>query len=360
MRFKGLDFLRFYFAVSVIISHIHYTQVFLGLPVTDPLPVERFLLDGWDSVTAFFTLSGFLIVYLLLSERVKTGQIDVKRFYVRRAFRILPLYYLTLLFGMVFSALGGLAFFLMLFLVPNLTVNMPTGMLGAMWSIGTEENFYLTIPQIISRVRQPVKVFVLVIVVKLLLVAGAYGVLFRGADASVVFPIIRVLTYSRFEAMALGGIGAWLFLRQSPYLQLIHHWLTQIIAWAFFLVVVFTQREHHLPTDFLIDFAFACVCLVMILNVATNPRPLVSLHWKGVERLGELSYSMYLVHLPVLFLLAPLGLQVEVLALAACALTITIAYALHRWFELPMLALRDRLTAVQENKVQPVGEAVSL
>ena len=48
------------------------------------------LVGGWVGINHFFVFSGFLIARILIKERQRTGRIDVRRFYVRRARRVLP------------------------------------------------------------------------------------------------------------------------------------------------------------------------------------------------------------------------------------------------------------------------------
>src|SRR5690606_24795997 len=103
----GLNGIRAIAAFAVVISHTNGRLGEFGL---SKLPY-------WDlagfGVTIFFTLSGFLITYLLLKERAKTGTIKVRKFYVRRLLRIWPLYYfyLFLILAIVgFSALGNTFF----------------------------------------------------------------------------------------------------------------------------------------------------------------------------------------------------------------------------------------------------------
>ena len=59
---------------------------------------------GWAGVDIFFALSGFLITTLLLREEQRFGRFSLKRFYARRALRILPPFYFCLfLFFVVFG-----------------------------------------------------------------------------------------------------------------------------------------------------------------------------------------------------------------------------------------------------------------
>src|SRR5689334_400989 len=93
-RFPGLDLLRFYAAVCVVLWH-QGARPFL-------------FLNGWDAVTLFFVLSGFLITYLLLAERERTSSVDLFAFYVRRTLRIYPLYLLVVLVDAACLALSPL------------------------------------------------------------------------------------------------------------------------------------------------------------------------------------------------------------------------------------------------------------
>src|ERR1044071_5481753 len=90
--FPGLNGLRFLAASAVIITHVELLKGVLGLPNHWKNPV-LFNLGGLG-VYFFFVLSGFLITYLLLSEKNMTGHISIKKFYFRRIFRIWPIYYL--------------------------------------------------------------------------------------------------------------------------------------------------------------------------------------------------------------------------------------------------------------------------
>lgn len=112
----------------------------------------------------FFSLSGFLIIKQLFLEKEINNKIDLKRFYIRRALRILPLYYLIAMIGILYynfflpnigiemsrtyDLIDGII--LLLIFLPNvLCVSNPGGILEVLWSIGIEEQFYLIIAPII-------------------------------------------------------------------------------------------------------------------------------------------------------------------------------------------------------------------
>ena len=71
-------------------------RVWYGLPDL-PDTVGRFFINGTDAVHLFYVLSGFLITYLMLVERERSGTVAIKKFYVRRVLRIWPLYFALIL-----------------------------------------------------------------------------------------------------------------------------------------------------------------------------------------------------------------------------------------------------------------------
>ena len=92
VHFPGLNGLRFYAAVSVLVQHAEGLPVRCGMEKTSVL--NHAFLPGTEAVNLFFVLSGFLITFLLLTEQDRSGDINVRKFYLRRALRIWPLYFL--------------------------------------------------------------------------------------------------------------------------------------------------------------------------------------------------------------------------------------------------------------------------
>src|ERR1700679_371071 len=108
LYFPNLNGLRFIAALAVIIHHAEAFRWIFGLPnAWRTVPAIGHL--GDFGVVLFFVLSGFLITYLLLEEERVHGRIEVGRFYVRRALRIWPLYYLFV--ALALFALPYLSFF---------------------------------------------------------------------------------------------------------------------------------------------------------------------------------------------------------------------------------------------------------
>ena len=316
--FPGLNGLRFLAASAVIITHVELLKGVLGLPNHWKNPV-LFNLGGLG-VYFFFVLSGFLITYLLLSERSMTGNISVKKFYFRRIFRIWPIYYLLVLLAFfVFPHIPILhldyfdralqqdfyiKLFLFLFIFPNLALAMyPHASVphaGHSWSIGVEEQFYIVWPWIIRKSSRILRTIIFIgigIVVFKLLVLLAYH-FFPGSHVLEV--VKEFVAMTKMECMAIGGIGACLvFYKKDKWVKLIYNPWIQLFSYAVIpLLIYFLPASLQDGEHILFSFAF----LVIIINVATNPSSFLKLENRVMNYLGTISYGMYMYHMFVIVL----------------------------------------------------------
>lgn len=141
----GLDGLRAVAVLLVLVTHCHQTRGFPDWPV-----VKSICLQGAIGVDIFFVISGFLITTLIARELERDGQIQLKRFYVRRFLRIAPAFV-----GLMFAVAVGQAFgYFHLEMrdwigAATYTSNFlyrPSWELGHSWSLSIEEHFYLLWP----------------------------------------------------------------------------------------------------------------------------------------------------------------------------------------------------------------------
>jgi peptidoglycan/LPS O-acetylase OafA/YrhL len=141
-RWPQLDGLRSVSILMVLASHMH-----------DPM---WNWIRGGRGVTLFFVISGFLITTLLLREEERTGAVSLRGFYIRRIFRIVPLYAAALLLATVLVLGLGLGEG-----TSNFTERLPllatfngefagTGTFSHSWSLGIEEKFYVIWPLLIA------------------------------------------------------------------------------------------------------------------------------------------------------------------------------------------------------------------
>jgi peptidoglycan/LPS O-acetylase OafA/YrhL len=259
---------------------------------------------GWPpggalGVDLFFVLSGFLITTLLLSEYSESGQISLRRFYTRRAMRLLPALGLLLAFYLVVATLKGqhgLKTVLLggLFLgniVQAFTSDhslVTSSGLAHLWSLAEEEQFYLLWPlllPIVARRRRPT--FTL-FTLALALVVYKIGWMAAGA------PHYRLYngpdTHS--EGLVAGG-GIAFLLARSPSYRLPR----AAIGLAVLLVGVFLLARQPLPRWDAIMLPLAeAACLMLLIAVLTLPAWRHALSIRPLTFLGRISYSLYLWH----------------------------------------------------------------
>ena len=135
-------------AISIILVVGSHANRSLNFP--EPFSkVWGFLFNGELGVNVFFSLSGFLITYLLLLEEKTCNTISLKRFYIRRILRIFPVYY-VLLFVYLLLQIKGIFHFSLCQWVSSLTYTKNFGcgawVDGHLWSLSVEEQFYLLWP----------------------------------------------------------------------------------------------------------------------------------------------------------------------------------------------------------------------
>lgn len=107
--------------------------------------------QGPLGVAIFFVISGFLITLLLLKEVDKRGKVDLRSFYIRRAFRIFPPFYVFLaavgiLSLLKFQPVSLGSYLSAAFYVWNYNIHAHSWLLGHLWSLSLEEQFYLLWP----------------------------------------------------------------------------------------------------------------------------------------------------------------------------------------------------------------------
>lgn len=362
--FPGLNGLRFFAAMAVAVSHVELMKQYHGLPNTYDKPAVYEL--GRLSVTLFFVLSGYLITYLLLVERQRTGEIAVRRFYLRRVLRIWPLYFLVVLLS--FLVLPRLEVFqlprltaalpehfpatftLFIFFLPQLALSIyePVPFAEPAWSIGVEEQFYLLWPVLMKRTRNFVALAAMAIAatVGLRYFALTMARANRADDDALRIWnwAINYLYFTRMECMAIGGLFAWMvFAKKKALLAFFHNRFVQIVTYA--LTAYFLVTDSFKP---IFNYGWYSVCFaVLILNISTNPRSLIRLNGRAFEFLGNISFSIYMLHEMAIQLTIAMGLTTNAMLYGVSMLwTVAAATACYLWFERPFLRLKSRYAVI--------------
>jgi peptidoglycan/LPS O-acetylase OafA/YrhL len=209
--------------------------------------------------------------------------------------------------------------------------SLPAGVLLPLWSIGVEELFYLFFPLAI-RMLPLIRVCLVVIVGSTLL-----GIITAATD-SPLFPLLRSM---RFECMAVGALAAWLVVTRSRWLAVVHHRVIEIALIGMLLLIAF----FRVPLPFY-DLTFSIIVAVFLLNLSTNPDPFIRLEWRWSKAAGELSYGIYIWHLPVLWACSTVFSGLPFIGASLIA-TLLVALASYHLIERPILRLKDRFQPVR-------------
>ncbi|HSY91680.1 MAG TPA: acyltransferase [Candidatus Binatus sp.] len=304
-RIPALDGLRGIAILLVLLWH----AVFNGNLHSTFLP-RVFALGSltWSGVDLFFVLSGFLIGGILLDAKHSTRYF--RTFYLRRAFRILPLYSVVTgiyLFRHLFSPgssvipLGSYPTFTQNFWMAYLGT-FGTSAMAATWSLAVEEQFYLTIPPIVKELSRSRLVWVLAFIVigapllrTLLLFTFAHD---RFAD--------YVLMPCRADDLCLGVLSA--ILVRDPeawkFLTAKRSWLRGIaVALLVGLGWLAIQNYDESATPMvtfgysLLGLFYTCCLLMALTETGMVNRVLCN---RRLMELGGIAYCLYLVHLPLI------------------------------------------------------------
>ena len=379
-RIRELDTLRFFAILGVLMVHFR------------PSSVQRldFMSLGWAGVDLFFAISGFLITDILI--RLRTEKHPFKTFYWRRLLRIFPPYYAALAIILLLAlmhrevipqldAFESATFLSSLdvgssvatiwgrisghtgFGVPALPIAEPgfrlfTHGIGVFWSLSVEEAFYLLwAPVILKGSRRTILVFSLLP----LMVCPALRALMHTSAYHEMFSF-----FCRFDSLAAGGCVALAFaaVEKQKYssrmletiLALTVPASSTVLLWLIWRCGFFRGIEVRTTLAFSI---FGYTLLAILFAAITGccarwsgGRWSAPLRIKFLIYVGTISYTVYLIHIPVY---VAMGLIVRrfaspnTWAQAALAITAAISLAALSWkyFEAPILRLRDRPLAAQ-------------
>jgi peptidoglycan/LPS O-acetylase OafA/YrhL len=348
----GLDGMR---AIAFFFVFIAHAQPFKVLP-------------GGFGVTVFFFLSGFLITSLLRGEARKTGSISLKDFYLRRVLRIFPPCYLTVIIVTTLAAMGILynresyaslvSAFLYFSNYWNILSwgNLPAG-LGILWSLAVEEHYYLLFPLLYAWfVRRSIrKKHQAVVLIALCLAALAWRC-YRALVMHSSWENIYEGTDTRFDSILAGCVLA---IVANPRLGDRVEWLTKhavalAVCGAALIALCFAYRNPLFRDT--VRYTLLEIGLVPIFLLVTLPEKnfvVRCLEWPALRHLGQLSYSMYLIHHTLFHHFYHYYRPSVLLAAAILVLTVGYAQAMRTFVELPIQRMRSRW--MRRFVVVPIG-----
>lgn len=360
---SGLNGLRAIAAMGVLLSHTTMGLEHFGLNLLmgrEPNGIPIGLQISKYAVTIFFSLSGFLITYLLLLEKERQS-VNIRKFYVRRILRIWPLYYLYL--GLIFLTYfifhigfpSVLPFYLFYAANVPLLLGNPLPSVEHYWSLGVEEQFYIFWPWIVKKTERNLLAITLALITLIMLIKLAGHIFFpSGIGEAVVnsFP---------FHCMMTGAAGAILYKQKHRlFLQLTDNKLAQFIAWTFIAAIIV---NHYHISSFLDAEIIAAITVIIIIGQINKQHRLINLEARGFDFLGGISFGIYVYHPLIILLLAkllkplflPPGVKYIVVYASVIGVTVFVAYFSYTYFENFFLRLKDRFAVVKNTSTAPMS-----
>lgn len=338
------------------------------------------LANGWMGVDLFFVLSGFLIFHHLIRSKCPAVERGawLRRFFKKRALRIMPVYWAMvplIVFGVFpgfvpsYESHGHLLIEAVAIHALFLSDLFGSGFVVGMWSLGVEEKFYLLAPFLfiaIMRVRilrWRVAVLCMFAVSSLILRLLMLGTtLHDEMSYGEFFWTMRAPFYTAMEGLMLGAAIAMLYNDQEFRGRMVDSRVPQIVGflgWGFIGISLFAYpimgrgnwslTAIHLS---LLALAFAAIVFSILFRPSSRSRWLQS---HSAMYLSKLSYSLYLIHQPlipltvlVLGMLLPFhsldpAIKLLVFIVPYFAMSIAGALLMHLLVEKPFLRLKDRL-----------------
>lgn len=355
-RLPELDGLRGIAILLVLVWHLLPAAIAPAPPAWQHA-VAVVIRFAWSGVDLFFVLSGFLIGGTLLDERDSPRYF--RTFYARRAYRILPLYAVMVALFAILRVVMNDAAHAWLFtpampLATYVTFTQNIAMaragafgaqwLGPTWSLAIEEQFYLVLPLVLRLVPRS---RVLLVVTGLAVAAPLVRWALVMAGASPMAPY--VLMPARADALMVGVLAAYLWRRRDT-IGLARR-RPQLYAAAAVLaaaIVVLALLHEAVTTPHMTRWGYSVLALFygVVLLLA-----LPSGHDDGLRRAlrlaplrftGRIAYALYLLHLPMWGLVAPLVPSQPLGVTAGLAATFAIATASWYRFEAPLVARGHR------------------
>jgi peptidoglycan/LPS O-acetylase OafA/YrhL len=361
----GLNGLRAIAALAVVISHttlgldeFGLNNKLFGTGINDK--AKGLALAG-NGVTIFFTLSGFLITYLLLKEK-QISRLKIKDFYIRRILRIWPLYYLYFLVCMFTALIFGISFEssavpFYIFLAANIPFILGKALpfLSHYWSLGVEEQFYLFFPQIARLPNKRLFKIVLLLIAFLLSLKFIFWIADRNYGIKI--PLLAI-SVTRLHVMLIGVAAAILYFNENKkFLSVATHKVTQLLSWGG-LVVMALDKFHFASV---IDNELVSVLSVfLIIGQVTRKNNIINLENKVCDFTGKISYGIYVIHPILIFYYAKLlgkfssdsFLNYVLIYFLVISTTILIAYLSYEFYEKRFLKLKEKFTTIKTANIK--------
>ena len=329
----------------VIMCHAlgHYVHTF---PASIQNFAQKLAHAGSYGVSIFFVISGYLITSRILVEIKEFGSFNIKEFYLKRFWRIMPPFLFYLFFLVFLSVFTSLSLSLeevvkSIFFVQ---VFMPQGSytyyIGHFWSLNVEEHFYFFLSFLFLSKNLKRIVPILFATIGLLFITRYIAFHFSHNDYLADLKI-WARSFLFMDYMFWGTILA--LLRDNEYLRKLFSvlsigYLTQFLFCALFLLIYFNFKFK--------DYLLPLVAAVTVVLTTFNDKNLLGslLESKISQFIGKISYSLYLWQQLFFGKLESEIKEISFLQnnVISYILLVAVAYGSYRFIEKPLLAFGRR------------------
>ena len=354
-RQPGLDLLR---ALAIIVVTIYHAALF-GFKT--PGRFDRF---GWIGVDLFFVLSGYLIGGQLLAPVARGRDLELGRFFARRALRILPAYFVVLAIYFLLPVWREypqiFPLWKFLFSVQNIGLRGGTAFSHA-WSLAVEDQFYLVLPVIVLLLaRRPRAAFLFPSLVVLIGFGLRWYLALHFMTDTGISPRgfqtwIYYATWTRLDPLVFGvALAAIEKFRPQWWERLTDSagwlWLPGLasIGWALYL----SDADENTVAAAVWQFPLIALGMAALLVCALSPRlPFARVRIPGAAFIASIAYSAYLIQKLVIHFISQLCSTHNLTLTSAPALLgvqlciFVAATLLFFAIERPFLQLRHRLVS---------------
>lgn len=368
--FENINGIRFICFLLVFFRHAFHNND----PIFDDNSIIIFLQkyifrNGNIAVNFFFVISGFLITYLLIEERKLIGKINIKYFLIRRILRTWPLYFICVFIGFIgfpiIKQLLGLDsnetanpiyYFTFLSNFDLIESGRPdSSILGVLWSVSVEEQFYLVWPIVLSLF--PIKKYWIPFSFIIL-----SSLIFRFCNKSYLDHELH--TFSCMGDIAIGAFGAWFILQYQKFKVFIINLERKYIVLLYFLFVLifFFRDEVLMPIEGIRIFErifIASVLLFIILEQNYSKHSFYKMsNFKRITNLGKITYSLYCLHF--IGIIIAIGITeflfdkeelfhiIIIDTIISISISILISKISYRYIEVPSLKLKRRFSYIKK------------
>ena len=312
-------------------------------------------------VDLFFVLSGFLITGILFDSAAE--KCKVRNFYARRSLRIFPLYYGVLFLFLILTPVlklhwktGHLLYFvyfsnMMPVFAPGLASPGHAMMVGHLWSLAIEEQFYLVWPFIVWWVKDRKKLLLVCLAIML----GAFLLrailVYRGVGFAYIFPMLP----TRIDTLVCGGAAALLVRGPSP--ESLPVRIVLLLSGSGVLAVLAIMRFSTFGNQVLatVGYTIFAIFFAGLVVCAHQDRGWIAPigRWPVLRFFGRYSYGLYMYHGLLFVALVSFAHPIQryvhseilggaILVASALGVTIAIAMLSYHFFEAPILKLKRR------------------